>query len=364
MKEKLRIAVIFPKDSEAIFNENLKRTFGGATVQMYLIAKELNKDKDLKIFSLIQNYRTIKFNDINQFNIIKTFNENDGLINKISKFFKEIDKIKPNVIIQHGLTLFSCLLAKYCKKKGIKFVFMFASDIETNGKYQNNSKKCLLFKMLLKNSYLLITQNRYQHKKLKEDHNINSKMIYNGFELKSRITKKNSNYLLWVSRCDKLKRPNLFLELAKLNPKLKFIMICPRSNDSDYFDKIKNKSEEFRNLKFIDYVPFKEIDKYFKLAKIFVNTSYYEGFPQTFIQATMNKIPITSLKVNPNNFLNKYKCGFCANGDFNLMKTQICQLLNNKRLYNKMSKNAYNYAKSNHDIRLNVIKLLELIKNG
>jgi len=38
----MKISIIFPKDSEAIFNTGSTRTFGGATVQMYLFAKELN----------------------------------------------------------------------------------------------------------------------------------------------------------------------------------------------------------------------------------------------------------------------------------------------------------------------------------
>ena len=40
------LAVVFPKDSESIFN-NKKQTFGGATVQLFNYAVELSKNHDV-----------------------------------------------------------------------------------------------------------------------------------------------------------------------------------------------------------------------------------------------------------------------------------------------------------------------------
>ena len=59
----LRVITIFPKDSEAIFNKNSTRTFGGATVQMYLISKELGCRDDIECYSFITNYKQIDFED-------------------------------------------------------------------------------------------------------------------------------------------------------------------------------------------------------------------------------------------------------------------------------------------------------------
>ena len=51
MKDK-RIAIIFPKDSSAIFDKKSMETFGGATVQMFLFAKEFNNYLDLDVSSM------------------------------------------------------------------------------------------------------------------------------------------------------------------------------------------------------------------------------------------------------------------------------------------------------------------------
>ena len=107
----LKIVTIFPKDSEALFNRSSRRTFGGADVQMYLITKELKKIKEVSIYSFIVRYPTIDFKDSGEFNLIKTFNETDSLLKKFIIYHKKIKKIRPDIIIQRGLTLFSCLLA-------------------------------------------------------------------------------------------------------------------------------------------------------------------------------------------------------------------------------------------------------------
>ena len=123
----------------------------------------------------------------------------------------------------------------------------------------------------------------------------------------------------------------------------------------------REKQKKIENLEFIEYVPFDEIDEYFQKAKIFVNTSIKEGFPNTFIQAAKNKTPIISLNVNPDNFLNEYNCGFCSNDDFGEMNKILNKVLNDDDLYKQISENVCNYAKGNHDIEKNAGQLYRLI---
>ncbi len=359
--KKTKIAIIFPKDSEALFNKNSERTFGGASVQMYNIARELKSYKSFKTISLIPNYSEICFDENNFFNLVKAYSESNNLLKNFKDFFSTLNKVNPDIIIQHGLTLPSVFLAKYCNLRRKKFIYMFASDVEVEGLYQDSRKKNIFFKILLNNSYKLITQNKFQKKKLKELFGKDSFVLYNGFKFKKNSLKE-KKHILWVGRCLKLKNPELFLEIAKENPKENFVMIAPKSSQEDYYLYILKKAKLIKNLTFIPFVDFFEIDKYFNQAKIFLNTSDYEGFSQTFIQASMNSTPIVSLNSDPDGFLEKNECGFFANGDINLMKNQFKKLLEDKDLAKRMSKNAYNFAQENHDISKNVKKLLEYIK--
>lgn len=360
MKNK-KIAFIFPKDSSAIFDKKSKETFGGATVQMFLLAKEFSNYGDIDVGCFVVEFGWKDEEVTNGLKIYNTFSKDDNLFIKIIKFHKAIRKVRPDVIVQHGLTIFSCLLAVYCKIFKNKFVYMFASDIEADGYYQTNHKKATLFKLLISFADTLITQNQYQHDKILDKYNRKTDILYNGFPFDNSFNDK-KNFILWVGRAEKLKQPEKFIKLASLNTNYKFVMICNKVvRQEDYFFSIEQLAKKIENLEFIPHVPFSEIEVYFKKAKIFVNTSDYEGFPQSFIQAAKNKVPIISLNVNPDDFITKYICGVYCGGDEKLMNHSIRELMNDSHKYGLLSENAYQYAKKNHDIKKNVRYLYNLI---
>ncbi|HYM94383.1 MAG TPA: glycosyltransferase [Chitinophagaceae bacterium] len=58
-------------------------------------------------------------------------------------------------------------------------------------------------------------------------------------------------------------------------------------------------------------------------AKALINTSYYEGFSNVFLEAWATGVPVISLNVNPGDVLNKYNLGICCGGDLHRMKQCI-----------------------------------------
>ncbi len=95
----------------------------------------------------------------------------------------------------------------------------------------------------------------------------------------------------------------------------------------------------------------------FSKPRFFVNTSDMEGFPNTFIQACKSGTPILSLNVNPDGFLDSYKCGLCARGDRQVFKHQLAELLSGAGA--NYGRNARKYAEENHDIT----KIIKLYKD-
>lgn len=358
----MKIFIIFPKDSESLFNKNSTRTFGGASVQMYNIAKELCNYKSIETYSIIPEYKNINFDDSDKFKLIKVYNETDNILVKFVKFFRKILIIRPHVIIQHGLTTESCILALLCWLLRIKFIFMFAHDVEVRGLRQSDNSRVRLFRLLLRCSYQIITQNKYQEQTLLRIYKKNSLILYNGFEIKEKFNIKNKEYVLWVARCDKWKQPELFIELAKQNNSIKFVMICPQSSDKEYYDKIVDESKKIKNLKFINFVSYDEIERYFKKAMFFVNTSLHEGFPQTFIQSLMFSTPVISLNVNPDEIITKYECGIYCGGNFEIMNKKLKKAYSDEIFYQRLSKNAFNYASKFHNIKNNVKELLSVLE--
>jgi len=194
-------------------------------------------------------------------------------------------------------------------------------------------------------------------------HNKKTNILYNGFPVvKSFVNHR--EYILWVARCEKWKGPEKYVKLASSNNQYKFVMVCNEGSNQEYYSDIRQLARGVQNLDFLSHVPADEMDVIFQKSLILVNTSDDEGFPQVFIQAAMNKVPIVSLNVNPDSFITKYKCGVVCDGDEMFMGKSIQSLLNTSQEYDQLSINAYDYAIENHDIKRNTKKLYTLIFMG
>ncbi len=84
--------------------------------------------------------------------------------------------------------------------------------------------------------------------------------------------------------------------------------------------------EKLNNLEFTGELPLEEVNKRLEEADLFINTSDYEGMPNTFIQAWMRQVPVLSLTVDPDGLLQKEGLGFRA-GSYERLVALTRQLL-------------------------------------
>ncbi|MEK6974157.1 MAG: glycosyltransferase family 4 protein [Nanoarchaeota archaeon] len=348
-------------DAYQLFNESLSGfKYTGADIQLYQLAKEISKNKNFEISFLVGNFNQ---RSIEKYDGIKVYRYNGNTSNKFFLMhhlqgyglFKTLKKIDADIYIQRSASTLTGQISSFCKMFNKKFIFMVAHKKDCDISYSKIEKlfghylyPIGIYRYLfgVKNADLIITQNQEQYELLKKKLGRTSKLIKSAYKIeKNSVLKK--NHILWVARGIKWKQPEIFIGLAKNFPKEKFVMICP--GNTSYKESIKEIAINAKNLKFIDEVPFNNIDEYFKKAKLFVSTSVHEGFPNTFVQAAKNGTPIISLNINPDNILDGHKIGFHSKNFENLKKDISC-LLNDKKLYKKISSNALLYAKENHDI--------------
>lgn len=341
-----------------LFDKNSKVVFGGSEVQLVNLAKELSKDikndvtfivgdlsKDIPSESLFNGIKIFKIFNLSKNNLIYE------ILYSVRLFYYVI-KINSDVYIKRSAGPEAGIVAMYCMIFKKKFIYMTASETDCNGAYRRKSWfSGLLYEFGLKNAVLVITQSDDHRKLLKKKYNINAVVLKSAHIIPEKNTEQKLDFILWVSRLDELKQPEKFIEVAEKFPYEKFIMIAPDSLDKTYAEKIKGDALK-KGIAFIPGLPFIEIDEYFKNAKLFVNTSRYEGFPNTFVQAAMHGTPIISLNINPDNVLNKYRIGFFANNNFPKLIESMSEVLVDRDVYREISNNAYNYASSNHDIKI------------
>ncbi len=361
-----KICFVIPR-TYYLFNQDIKNIadkVGGAQKQGYLISIKLAENKKFEIHFCVADFGQKKKETHNNITVWKSFNFNDFIIKRIIVFFKTLMKINANIYVFRaadvGVT-FATLFIKFFLKK--KIFYMLAHNTETNFKdlkKMSGFLAAITMPFTYKYADILTTQSQEQYdlfakfRKRKPD-----AIIKNIIPVKNQIIK-TENYILWVGRLDKIKKPEMFLKLAEKFTNEKFVMIAPVVRDFiGYGNKIKKEAKAIKNLKYIDFVKPEEIENFYLNTKIYVITSDSEGFSNTMAEAMATKCPVLSYKVNPDNILKN--AGFCANGNIEKFYTSFKKLLENKKLRNKFGTNGYNYIKENHRTNIIIEKIIKLL---
>jgi glycosyltransferase involved in cell wall biosynthesis len=115
--------------------------------------------------------------------------------------------------------------------------------------------------------------------------------------------------VLWVNNLRGFKRPVLMVELARRMPHLKRHMIGgPQSGSEALYDETEKAAKALPNLTFHGRVPYHDVNAFYERAKVFVNTSDSEGFPNSYLQAWRRGTPLIAF-FDPDSVIAKNRLG-------------------------------------------------------
>jgi glycosyltransferase involved in cell wall biosynthesis len=133
------------------------------------------------------------------------------------------------------------------------------------------------------------------------------------------------------------------LDLAESIPEQEFLLIGPAGNDEKYYEQITDRAESIDNIDYLGRVDPEKIHDYYRNAIALVNTSQYEGFPNTFLEAWRFKTPVISLSVNPNRFIDSTATSGYAEDDFDELVRITRSLVQNPEQSSVLVESAYEY---------------------
>jgi glycosyltransferase involved in cell wall biosynthesis len=348
-RQPISVCFISPK-SYPLFNDEVTSVFGGAEVDAYLLSTELAKDGRFAVSVIVADYGQPSEETRDGVRIIKGIDFHKGSFSNARYLWSAMNSSGAKVFFLESASPGVPFANLYCRLKGRKWVYRVASRLESDGTYLKNHKYLgRAFLGSLKNASLIVAQNESDRTSLKALTGINARVIPNGQRMPPLTQKEKNGPILWVGRSDPVKRPDLFLALAKRLGSDSFTMVCQRATGDADYDDLKRAAAAIPNLTFIERVPFKQMDDHFRQARVFVNTSDSEGFPNAFIQACKNSTAILSLRVNPDDFLAKNRCGLSCDGDFELLVSSLRAILADQR-YVECGNNGRRYAHEKHDL--------------
>jgi len=309
-----------------------KRVSGGAELQVALLAKELaRRGHEVTIAggdSGQPDHRTIEGVVLRKTGRFHTGRWIDTAM-ALPRIVFLLRSIKPDFVCVLGWTAWLELLRRMQRFLGYKLVYICGLDTEIDGSFgRANGWKGRLFERGVREADHRFAMSEYQSELFRLAGL--SHALYRNLILPRKFprTVAKSTDLLWVARCQPIKRPHAFLDLVEKLPQARCEMICPREN-VDLWETVSARARKLPNIVFHESVPYAKIQHDYDRAKFLVNTSEAEGFPNSMIQAGQGGCGILSLDVDPDGLIGKFSAGFCAVGDFNVLLRESKRVLAN-----------------------------------
>jgi glycosyltransferase involved in cell wall biosynthesis len=119
---------------------------------------------------------------------------------------------------------------------------------------------------------------------------------------------------VWAGGAASYKRPGELLDLAEAVPEARFVMVLAGRDD-----RVAQRAARLPNVELHGALPRAELLERLDRAIAIVNTSEFEGMPNTFLEAWARGVPALSLAIDPDGLLAGRGLGITADGDRNAL---------------------------------------------
>jgi len=290
-----------------------------------------------------------------------------------------LDQAAPSAIYHRGRSLLqeSGILLRYSASHGVPLVFALSSDsdlVRFSASVEMLRSPRPLWKRLALLPYALWSDARMRRTLRRASHIVvqhsgqkvgvhdvvgRSAQLLRTLhpELDRPVRKGPRLKVSWISNYRPLKQGELFVRLAERCRDIDcdFVIVTGRTKP-EYVEPLQTASAGLTNLVVLDQIPPREAERLLEESALFVNTSLYEGFPNTFVQGWLRETPTVSLHVDPDQVLAREGIGVCS-GDFERLVADVRRLLLDADERIEMGRRARRYAESEHGISNNEMKL-------
>lgn len=273
------------------------------------------------------------------------------------KELKKIDVLKTNQMIGS----WSAVIAKMFFKK--KLVVRQGYQWST----RESSKLikpiiCFLEKLAYKNANAIIVSSKEDKQYIQEKYSISAERInyipnYVDTNLFKPLDIGKENRICFVGRLEKEKNLfNLIKAVSGLGTKL---IIFGNGSLKDKLTSLLPLSSS--NVEFRRNIPNKDLSKELNKSKLFVLSSFYEGCPKALLEAMACGLPVVGTDVHGINEIIEHKeNGYLCGTDVASIKKAIIEVLNDKKLQEKMGINARKTILQNFSLERNITKEIKV----
>jgi glycosyltransferase involved in cell wall biosynthesis len=314
--------------------------------QVYLFQKEEDNREILPEFQWIKTKKV--YNSKKGIPVFRWF------YYRFPRISNTIRSIKPDLVFESIPSWGSPFVSLICRAEKTKYLVRLANDnmLDERFKLTHSLFERTMISLSFRFCNYILAQNSYQFDILKKRYpKQNVLQVLNPIKLKQQylIQKKYpKGCIAWVANFRYQKNFKLLYQIASIIKEENFLIAGQPMNPMDAeTSEFLRKLEELPNVKFVGNVPRSGILEFFKEAKFLLNTSRYEGFSNTFLEAMCTGTPILSTEnVNPDGIISGYELGYIFS-DQNDLKNFLSEL--NDSIYSKYSLNCIDFVQVKHN---------------
>jgi glycosyltransferase involved in cell wall biosynthesis len=356
---KTRLCIVTPAHS--------KLYPGGAEYQIDCLIEVLRRLERYEIF-----YLAARITDADQpeaYQIVKIGNRNHaprfGYLTQAVPLYRALRRLQPRIIYQRVACGYTGIAAFYAERHPTTLVWHVAHDSdlipEASLDGRNPVRRFLEKRSVeygIRHARHIVTQTRQQARLLQQNYQRSASAVIPNFHPAPRevIDKSGATRVLWVANLKPWKQPEIFVRLAVALRDLvnvRFTMIGAAETgrgDRAWSESLMREIAAAPNLDYLGPKSQDEVNGLLASAQLFVNTSAAEGFPNTFIQSWMRKVPVVSLIVNPDGILDREGVGICVGSEEGLAQA-VRLMITDNGLRAQFADRAHDYAMANHSFR-------------
>lgn len=308
------------------------------------VIKPGRKIKKNNSIQFIDGIKVISFKRLGFSNILYKSKINLNAISyylSVKKIIKKIIKEENVVLLDAHTFKIQGVVASWLKKKYKlnTFITLHGTSFDRNLYFKNGINS---IKRVANIVDCMVCVSPKIERQLKSLDIKNTKVIYNGINFNTKISKKIPYSIITVGTFTYDKNIDVVIKSFK-----KVLQVIPNSNltiigEGVLKDKLEKEADSIKNITFTGFLPNMKVLEYLSKSEIFVLPSSPEGFGICYAEAMNNKcITIGTLNEGIDGFIKNKENGFLVNINETEIANLIIDIFNNKYDVKKIREKAY-----------------------
>lgn len=206
------------------------------------------------------------------------------------------------------------LVALFCRWHRRRFVFRTASDADCDPRrlFVRLARDRWLYAFGLRRADAILVQSAAQALALARNYGLASRVAGMLVEWPRTSVGVRDIDVLWVGSMRRVKRPDRIIELAAALPGVAFHMVGGAVGaQQEPYRTVQQAAAARPNLFLHGPLSYRETSELYGRARVLVNTSEIEGFPNSYLQAWVRGVPVVT-QFDPDRLIERHGLGFAV----------------------------------------------------